>query len=170
MKCANHLRSGLPRTRLSEMFTKIENKIRNAKKALKQLHYSPDQISAKEFHDYMTGDTFSEDTTTLRDVLGNEFLMIHELVELSELKKVGREISKHTVMESPKAVIYTAHFTAMEQELRYALLKKDFFWIKVRLRQHKESVLEDDPNLPEALRPRGEEILKTFKKRVAESA
>jgi hypothetical protein len=94
LKYGNHLRSRLPRRRLSEMFTKIGNKARNAKRALKQLHYSPEQISAKEFHDYMTGETFSEDTTTLRDVLGNEFLMIHELIEMSELKKRGRNLQK----------------------------------------------------------------------------
>lgn len=152
------------------MFAEIENRIRKAKKAFKQLNYSPKQISVKEFHDYVTGEIFSEDTTTLHDVLDNEFLIIHEVIEISELKKMGRKINKRTIVESPKTMIYTAHFTAMEQELNYAFLKKDFFWIKIRLRQHKESVLEDDPNLPEKLRPKGEEILEKFSKLITESA
>jgi len=67
---------------------------------------------------------------------------------------MGRTIDKRVIVDSPKTVIYDAHLTAMETELNYALHKKDYFWVKIRLRQHKESVLEDDPNLPEEMRPR----------------
>ena len=144
------------------MLVEIETKIRKVEEALKKIHYSQEQISAKEFHDYMTGETFSGDTTTISDVLGSEFLMVHELVEMSELKKMGIEINERTLMESPKPMIYTAHFTAMEQELNYAFLKKGFSWIKTRLQQHKTSVLENDPHLPEELRPKAEEILAKF--------
>jgi hypothetical protein len=149
------------------MFAEIEAKTRKAEEALKRIRYSQEQISAEEFHDYMTGETFSGDTTTISDVLGNEFLMVHELVEMSELKKMGIEIHKRTLMESPKPAIYTAHFTAMEQELNYALFRRDFSWIKTRLQQHKTSVLENDQHLPEGLRPRAEEILAKFNKLIA---
>jgi hypothetical protein len=140
----------------------VSAKIRKAKKTLEKLDYVAEDISSRESYDYMTGEIFSEDTTTLQDVLGNEFLMVHELSEMSELKKMGRIIDKRVIVDSPKTVIYEAHFKAMELELGYALFKKDYFWIKVRLKQHKESVLEDDPNLPESLRPRGEEIFHKF--------
>jgi len=53
---------------------------------------------------------------------------------------------------------------AMETELKYALYQGDTFWAKVRLRQHKESVIDDDPNLPEELRPRAEEIYEKYRK------
>jgi hypothetical protein len=56
----------------------------------------------------------------------SEFLMIHELVEISELKKMGRTISKPVIVNSPKITIYRAHYTAMETELGYALLMKIF--------------------------------------------
>jgi len=115
----------------------------------------------------MTGEIFSEDTTTLEDVLGSEYLMVHELVEINELKMKGRVIDKRVVVDSPKTVIYEAHFTAMETELDYALRRKDSFWVKVRLRHHKESVLDDDPNLPERLRPRAEELYDRFRKKVS---
>jgi hypothetical protein len=144
------------------IFEEINEKIKRAREALKSIDYVTENVSAQEFHDYMTGEIFSEDTTTLQDVLGNEFLMVHELSEMSELKKMGRIIDKRVIVDSPKTVIYKAHFKAMELELEYALFKKDYFWIKVRLKQHKESVLEDDPNLPESLRPRGEEIFHKF--------
>lgn len=56
----------------------------------------------------MTGEIFSEDTTTLRDVLDNEYLMIHEVAEIDELEKMGRIINKRVIVESPKTVIYEA--------------------------------------------------------------
>jgi hypothetical protein len=91
----------------------IERKVKEAKRAVEQIGYSAEPVSAKEFYDYMTGEIFSDDVTTLHDVLDNEFLMIHELVEISELKKRGRAIDKRVIVESPKTVIYEAYFAAL---------------------------------------------------------
>jgi len=146
------------------MLDEIGSKIRVAKRALKRLGYVEKDVSAQEFFDYMTGEIFSDDPTTLRDVLGNEFIMIHELVEISELKKLGARINKRVIVDSPKTMIYAAHFTAMETELNYALLRGDTFWARCRLNQHKTSVVDDDPNLPKEMRPRAEEILKNYRK------
>jgi hypothetical protein len=142
----------------------IDAKIKKAMKALKQFGYEPVDVSAKEFYDYMTGEIFSDDPTTLRDVLGNEYIMIHELVEIGELKKIGRRIDKRVIVETPKIPFYKTHFTAMETELKYALYKSDTLWAKIRLRQHKESVLDSDPNLPEELRPGAEEIYEKYRR------
>jgi hypothetical protein len=146
------------------MLHEIDVKIRHAREALKQFGYGPVDVSAEEFYDYMTGEIFSDDPTTLCDVLGNEYVMIHELVEIGTLKKIGRKIDKHVIMETPKIPFYTAHFNAMETELKYALYKGDTYWAKIRLKQHKESVLDDDPNLPEELRPRAEEIYEKYRR------
>lgn len=89
--------------------------------------------------------------------------MVHELVEINELKKMGRTIDKRVIVDSPKTVIYDAHLTAMETELDYALYKKDYFWVKIRLKQHKESVLDNDPNLPEEMRPRAKTLFEKFR-------
>jgi hypothetical protein len=144
------------------MSSEIDGKIRKAKEALEQLGYHLFDISAKEFYDYMTGEIFSDDPTTLQDVLNNEYIMIHELVEISELKKIGGKIDKHLIKETPKIPFYTAHFNAMEIELKYALHRRDTYWTKIRLRQHKESVVDDDPNLPEELQPRAREIYEKY--------
>jgi hypothetical protein len=146
------------------MLSEIENKIEATKKALGSISYIVKEVSAQEFYDYMTGEIFSEDPTTLDDVLGSEYLIVHELVEINELKRMGRTIDKRVIVDSPKTVIYDAHLTAMETELNYALNKKDYVWVKIRLRQHKESVLDDDPNLPEEMRPRAETIFEKFRK------
>jgi hypothetical protein len=90
--------------------------------------------------------------------------MIHELVEIGELKKIGRKIDKQVIMETPKIPFYTAHLYAMETELKYALYRGDTYWAKIRLRQHKESVLDDDPNLPVELRARAEEIYEKYRR------
>jgi hypothetical protein len=140
----------------------IDSRINEAKDALKEFGYDPADVSAREFYDYMTGEIFSDDPTTLQDVLHSEYILIHELVEIGELKKQGRRIDKHVIMDTPKIPFYTAHFNAMETELQYALHIRDTYWAKVRLHQHKESVLDDDPNLPEDLRPRAEEMYEKY--------
>jgi len=144
--------------------SEIEARIRKTKAALKEFGYDPFDVTTEEFYDYMTGPIFSDDPTTLRDVLGNEYIMIHELVEICELKKIGRKIDKNVIMETPKIPYYTAHLNAMETELKYALYKGDTLWAKIRLRQHKESVLDDDPNLPEELRPMAQELYEKYRK------
>jgi translation elongation factor EF-G len=152
------------------MSNEIDPRIGEARAALKEFGYNAAEVSAKEFYDYMTGEIFSDDPTTLRDVLNNEYIMIHELVEISELKKIGRKIDKNVIMETPKNPFYTAHLDAMETELKYALYKRDTYWTKIRLRQHKESVIDDDPNLPEELRPRAKEIYEKYRKLAEEAS
>lgn len=141
----------------------INAEIKKARETLEEFGYDLGDVSAREFYDYMTAPIFSDDPTTLRDVLGNEYIMIHELVEISELKKIGRRIDKNVIMKTSKIPFYTAHFNAMETELKYALYKGDTYWAKIRLRQHKESVLDDDPNLYEELRPKADEIYEKYR-------
>ncbi|NIQ07233.1 MAG: hypothetical protein GWO20_16345 [Candidatus Korarchaeota archaeon] len=95
------------------MLSEIEKKIESTEKALQSIGYSVGAVSAREFYDYLTGETFTRDTTTVADVVGNEYLMVHELVEINELKQKGRIIDKRVVVDSPKTVIYDAHFTAI---------------------------------------------------------
>jgi hypothetical protein len=153
---------GVNMSQKDDLPKEIEARIGQAMKALRKIGYVALDVSAREFYDYLTGEIFSEDIITLKNVLGNEFLMVHELAEMSELKRMGRAIDKRVILDSPKTVIYEAHFKAMELELEYAMFKEDYFMVKIRLRQHKESVLSDDPNLPEQLRPRAEEIFRRF--------
>jgi hypothetical protein len=79
-------------------------------------------------------------------------------------ERQGRRIDKRVIVDTPEAPFYTAHFKALETEFRYALSKHYAHWVKSRLSQHKDSVIDDDPNLPAALRPRGEELYETYLK------
>lgn len=142
---------------LNEIVERLDTTIR----IVKDLGYEPENVSAKEFHDYLTGEIFSEDKTTLSDILGNEYYMVHEVVEISELKKAGLKIHKQVIVESPKEVIYKAHFYAQEFEMDYAVRKRDYFWMKERLDQHRK-VLYDDPNLPNGLKSEALRICEKF--------
>ena len=152
------------------MFRRIDTKIKEATRILKQLGYESEKISAKEFYDYMTGETPTGDIVTLNDVLLNEFYMVHEIVEISELKKKGAPINKQTVMVYYPEV-YETHFTAMDYELTHALNKKNYEWLKRRLTDA-EGQLED-PFLPQEfnylrreLAPRWRSIIKKFSKHI----
>lgn len=144
------------------MFSEIEKNLEEAMALLGELGYDAKEVTAKEFHDYMTGETFSGDKTTIKDVINSEYLMVHEVVEITELKKRGLPIDKRTLVDSPKTVIYDSHLSAMEFELGYALRKGDLDWLRIRLGHHRE-VLDDDPFLPESMRPRALAIYDRFK-------
>jgi ubiquinone/menaquinone biosynthesis C-methylase UbiE len=127
---------------------RIEARIREATKILKGLDYDCCSVSPQEFSDYMTGETPTGDPVTLYDVLGRESLMVHEVAETSELKKMKVPINKQTViMHYPK--IYEAHITALDYELAYFLKKGDIESIKrILSNQHFHENLED-PYLPQ---------------------
>jgi hypothetical protein len=114
---------------LGEMAGKIEKTRRN----LEEIGHSAEDVSANEFHDYMTGEIFSDDKTTLEDVLGNEFLMVHEVSETNELKKMKRPIDKRVIVDSPRHVIYETHFARWNWSLNVPCSKRttlgsDFDW------------------------------------------
>lgn len=142
---------------LNEIAEKLDTTIRIVEK----LGYEPEKVSAKEFHDWMNREIFSEDTTTLNDVLSNEYYMVHELVEISELKKAGFKIHKRVIVESPREVIYRAHFYAQEFEMDYAIRKRDYSWMKDRLDQHRK-ISYEDPNLPNGFKSEALRICEKF--------
>ena len=148
--------------RVTPVFNEIEKKVEETTILLGELGYDAEKMTPREFHEYMTGETFSGDKTTIKDVIDSEYLMVHEVVEITELKKRGIPIDKRTLVDSPKTVIYDAHLSAMEFELGYALRKGDLDWLRIRLGHHK-NVLDDDPFLPESMRPRALAIYDRFK-------
>ena len=72
-----------------DLRNRIILKLREATGKLREVEYESQHTSPKEFYDYMTGETPTGDIVTILDVLENDFLMIHEVVEISELKKLG---------------------------------------------------------------------------------
>ena len=129
---------------------------------LHEIGYDLETCSVREFYDYMTGEIFSEDEITLKAVLENKYLMIHEVVEISELKKMGLSIDTRVIVDSRKEVIYSAHLYAMDFELCCIQSDNDHEWLKKRIDAHYR-VLTSDPWLPVSLKPRAQEIWDKFK-------
>ena len=105
-----------------EVKENIEYRLGQVYELLEELEYQLNKCTPRELYDYMTGETFTGDKITLLDVIGNEYLLLHEAYEISELKRLGVEIGMKTLMEASKEKIYEAHLNAMEFELDYALL------------------------------------------------
>ena len=150
---ATKITPGVPR----KMIREIESKIEKAKRILESLKYSLGDISVQDLLDYMSTETFVEDKVTLKEVLENDYYLIHELVEISEWKKIESRIHKRITVDSPRILVYTIHYISLEKELEYALQRKDYAWVEKRIRNHLK-----DPYIPEEFKPQAQVILKRF--------
>lgn len=116
-------------------------------------------VTPDELREYFAGETPTGDTTTLNDVVSNKWLLVHELVELKQLKLKGFEISRRLVWDRFEDVL-EAHFVATETELDLALKHNDLDWVLKRIGTV-ESWLED-PDLAERFRTRCERLLEEY--------
>ena len=130
---------------------------------LRHLYGSMD-LQPRELLEYLTGPTATGDETTLDEILGSRYLMLHEAVEILELKRRGIPIDDRTIMDHPVET-YEAHLRATEVELSLAEGEDDRRWLERRLRDV-ESWLRD-PNLPPHLRPYCEGLLRRFREKKA---
>ena len=137
----------------------IQQAIKQAEELIggKVEHYN--KISANELVDYFEDDAPSGDITTIEDILGNKWLLIHELIELSELKGLDLKISSKLLVTHAKEVDY-AHITATEYELKFAQENKDEKWIKSRLIDINSWSNDDD--MPQDLKSRCRKLLKIY--------
>jgi hypothetical protein len=138
----------------------VSLKLKRAVETARSLGYDCEDISPREFYSYMTGETVSGDRITLKEVLRSDFLMLHEVVEISELKKKGILIDEMTIVSCHLKTIYEAHIVAVEYEVKHALNKEDLAYVKLRL-AHMREWLKDE-NLPKELAPKLKSIVKKF--------
>lgn len=116
-------------------------------------------ITSKELVSWFEDEAPSGDITTLSDILTNKWLLIHELVELSELKNMGFKISSQLLRTHATEVDY-AHITATEYELKFAKEDMDLVWINSRLK-HVDSWIKED-EMPKDLINRCLELLRLY--------
>jgi hypothetical protein len=141
------------------MLEKLKPKINEARKKVEEIGYRIEGFSDVEFYNYMTGETPSADIYTLESVLENEYLTLHEVVEISELKKKHIPIDKLTLVNFHSTVC-AAHLTAIDFELALAFNRKNYDWIKLRLKQARDWCEEE--YLPQELVPRYESLIQRF--------
>lgn len=87
----------------------------------------------------------------LDQVLENRLLLVHEIVEINEVKKMGLGLGKDVIIKHNDPV-YEAHLKAAEVEIELAIALKDNSHIRYRL-DHIKSWCKD-PLLPKRLRHR----------------
>ncbi len=139
----------------------IEFRLDQVIELLNEFEYEFNECTPKELYDYLTGENFKETKITFLDRIGNEYLFLHSIIEISELKEAGIEINNKTIVDTPKEVLYSAHLKAMDYELGYSLILEDYYWLKHRLAQHARDI-KNDVNMPDSLNGKAMEIYDTF--------
>lgn len=137
----------------------IQEKIVSMSEYLKEHKYPIVKIKAEELITYFEGDAPSGDTTTLEQVLQSKWLLVHELVEISELKKQGYTIAFDLLVSKP-TVVFQAHLIATDWEFQLARKEADNEWIRKRLNDVKNWL--DDPNLQSSLSSKCRELLQKY--------
>lgn len=121
----------------------VMEKIKYAKKQLAKLEYVC-KITTDNLIRYFQTDTFYQDLD-LSDILKNRWLVIHELVEIQEIKRMRIRITKKFGLKYNDR-IDKAHIIATEMEIEAAGLSGDIEHIRKRFRNIKGWL--DDPSTP----------------------
>ncbi|MCE7745180.1 MAG: hypothetical protein GPJ52_08620 [Candidatus Heimdallarchaeota archaeon] len=137
----------------------IQEKIVWMSEYLKEHKYPIVKIKAEELIAYFKGDAPSGDTTTLEQILQSKWLLVHELVEISELKKQGYSITFDLLVSKP-TVVFQAHLIATDWELQLARKEEDYAWIRKRLNDVKNWL--EDSSLPSNLTTKCNKILEKY--------
>jgi hypothetical protein len=139
----------------------IEFRLNQVIELLNEFEYELNACTPRELYDYLNGENFRESRITFRDRLGNEYLLLHSIVEISELKDAGLEINTKTLVTAPKEIVYNAHLKAMDYELGYSLILEDFYWLKHRLAYLGRDIKTDE-FMPEEVKERALETYNSF--------
>ena len=139
----------------------IEFRLNQVIELLNEFEYELNTCTPRELYDYLNGENFKESRITFRDRLGNEYLLLHSIIEISELKEAGLEINTKTLLTAPKEIVYNAHLKAMDYELGYSLILEDFYWLKHRL-SYLGRDIKTDEFMPEEVKERALETYNSF--------
>ena len=140
----------------------IQFRLSQTNELLDEFEYEVIKCTPEEFYNFLSGDKISNEKVTMLDIIGNEYMMVHVVVELSELKRKGLTIGEKTVSDTDKETLYEAHLRAADYEMGYAMLIEDYYWMKHRL-EYLVNMIEKDKNLPESLKPAATTIYENFK-------
>ena len=142
----------------------VEEAVISAEKLLEKHGYKlPVKVSAEDLIKYFEAETPYPDIS-LAEVLKEPLLVVHELVELSEIKKRGFKIDKDIIVRYHEE-IYEIHLKAAEIELEIALKENRLDYVAKRIKAV-ESWL-NDPLLPPWLKEDCKRLYTTFKQKIS---
>jgi len=131
----------------------VINSLKKAKEILENYGHVCD-VSAEDLNRYFEADTLYDDIS-LDEVLQDLLLVIHEILEIDEIKRMGLKITKDVIIKHHEEVD-EAHLKAAEVELEIAKNIGDREHLKKRLGHVK--VWCEDPLLPHRLKKRCKEL------------
>lgn len=141
----------------------VSSAIREAETLLEKYGYTlPVKVEAEDLVDYFEAETPYSDIS-LAEVLKEPLLVLHELVELSEIKRRGYRIDKDIIARYHEE-IYEIHLKATKVELDIALRENRLSYVAERLKAVKSWL--EDPLLPPWLKEDCKALYNTFKKKL----
>ncbi len=131
----------------------LQELVEEVSKILSKYGYNQTNVKAKDLINYFSIDTQTGDTTTLSDIVVHKLLLLHEIVELNELKRNEIPISEEIFHQHNNEVL-KAHVTATEWEFLISKEMDNQNWINKRLSLVEMWIKESNfsPTLEERLR------------------
>ncbi|MHA1221798.1 MAG: hypothetical protein ACTSSG_06555 [Candidatus Heimdallarchaeaceae archaeon] len=137
----------------------VKERIERVKKLLLKLYGLNLEVLPKDLLKYFSFESPTGDTISLQNVLDNDLLLIHELVEIHELKRRNLPLSIELFSEYADE-LFEAHIYATKIELLIAGKLRNFEWIKKRMKMI-TTWLEED-RMPEHLEQECRRILQEY--------
>ena len=107
-------------------------------------------VSFEELLCYLNALSYEEDTVSLVEILNEELLLLHEVIEICLLKNLGYKINRSIILDAYPDT-YRAHLEAMNIELAEAKRMGRIDWILRRCKDLEEYL--SDPYLSHDLEP-----------------
>jgi GNAT superfamily N-acetyltransferase len=128
--------------------------LRDARQILRRHGYDHD-ISAEDLLAYAKADTIYPSAISWDEILKDRLIVVHEVVEIAELKRMGLEITRDVIVRNLEE-LYEAHLRAAEVEMAIALEISDLGHVRGRLKAVQDWI--GDPLMPSRLRAEYDEL------------
>ena len=118
-------------------------------------------VSEKELMTYLTADTPYPDLSS-KAILSDDLWLIHELIEINELKKMGIAITGKDLIMKNLEKVYEAHLKALKLELLIAQKLGRLDHIE-RSFKNLKNIVHNDPLIPSHLRSAFKDMLEKYR-------
>ncbi len=124
----------------------VDRAVKDAKQLLRGIDYDT-PTTAEDLQRWFEADTPFDENFGLSDVLMHPLLVVHELVEIENVKRMGLALTKDVIVNNLEKVD-DAHLIATEVELRVAASIGDVKHLRSRL-ENIRMWIDDDTVTPE---------------------
>ena len=119
------------------------------------------QVSWDELLLYLSAYKYEDDKCGIDDIFKNDYLLLHEIYEISCLKRKGLKIDRDVIIKN-REITYECHLRAMDFEIGKACEEDETEHVRRRIEDLKSYLT--DPHLPENLRKEVKKIIEKYAK------